>query len=303
MRHLLIIPCLLCLAVSTPALERESLPPDTRWLMHIDVETFFEGRIGQWTKGVMESPKAAGKLELFTAMTGMDPAADLKAITLTGSGPDREDALMWIEGSFDKERLLTLARAAEGYGEELVGDVTIYSWIDPRKVVERFACVIDDDLLVMGSDPQRLEMAIAAASDPEKGLKDGRFDPGIFPDGAIAFALADGIEDWGPLPAKAAMMQNMTGMSMVVKEQDGNLVMNVLLDAEQEEQAQSMLAIAKGMIGLGTLSERMDPKMKEMLNDIIITQDGVTVEINASFPLDQVEAIMEAKHKAKLADG
>ncbi|HYE07155.1 MAG TPA: hypothetical protein VEL07_16700 [Planctomycetota bacterium] len=273
------------LVARAPAMDLGQLPADTQWFVHVDGTTAFAGEFGRLVRDVLASPDVSAKMAALTAITGFDPLKDLVSAAVAGSGPGEQQAVLFLQGRFDQNRLVTLVRAVDGYALSDHGGVGVHRWRDQDKPGKPFvfAAFLGSDLLAFTSGEPALKQAIDAI-----GNRAPRFSPPtIAGPGVIAWAQA---EDLAALTAgknDAAAFKNVQAGWATLAEKDGALVAEVALTATDAASAEQLTKLANGLLALAQLSSdpKADPVGAALVASLRVAAADRTVRLSASCPV------------------
>lgn len=165
---------LIGLAMPAAAIEPKYLPPNAEVAITVNLKQILESPLLKDKKDLVDLAKGfiKGKLEESPAKEYLDKAGfdifrDLHSITVTSDGSkDPNNAFIAIEGKFDAEKLVQVAKdAARDAGDKLkvskVGNVNIFE-ISPKEDEKTiYAGLINDSLLVAAPSREGLNATIA----------------------------------------------------------------------------------------------------------------------------------------------
>ena len=280
-----------------PASPVESIvPANAKWIIHVDMEQFRRTRISEAIKG--------DKINWFTIANQMmktkhkiDLIHDTIGITLFGMGGDKRDVVACVNGNFDKEFVLSRVRQAAGYQKTTHGGLTVHKWRGSQ-----FGVFVDDHLLVYSLHP----MSEAALKDVLDTIAGRTRNTGTFglmehlkkmPKDAILKAAAENISELGH-HGHASMIIEKTGMAFfVAMERNENLMLKLKLTTDGPETAKNFEQMINGFIALARMKhEKADPRL-EILNRLKTTLKGNVLQVELSYPSDDLITMLEYKHK------
>ena len=109
-------------------IESSRMPVGSKWVVHMDLDAIRASEPGKALLARIERDEGP-RLKALKRITSLNPLQDLRSITLSGDGlPDH--AVIMIDGEFDREHLLDLVKAAEGYSENQRNGLLVHSWLD-----------------------------------------------------------------------------------------------------------------------------------------------------------------------------
>jgi hypothetical protein len=276
---------LLALAGAAPALDLHLLPADTQWLVHVDARQTLSGDLGNWIRSSIEQSKDKAKLDALVVMTGFDPFSDLANVVICGSSLEQHDAICYVEGRFDQQRLVTLVKAANDYEAMAHGTRTIHHWTNEgKKQGPVFASFLNDGTLAIGSGLTAIEHALDAGDAKIPTLSD---PPSPTGNGLVLFAQADAIHRLAGADPKAAMLKRIVKSFLTLSEQASSLRGELVLTADTATSADQILKLAQGLQALAMLNQEQekDPVAKMLIGNLAIALDGAAVRISTSCPV------------------
>lgn len=184
----LALPLLLLLTLTLPLpqaharpLMQEDLPPETRWVAHLDVTALLESDLGRRLLAEADTDDIEQGRNFVRDSTGLGPLTDLHSITAFGPSPDPMEAVAVVRGDFDPDRLLGLVVGPEDEQSEH-GKHTIYQWTQqtqaPKDDGTRYSAFTDSHTLLIARSRAAVERTLDVldgkaedASDSNRVLK------------------------------------------------------------------------------------------------------------------------------------
>src|SRR5205814_3420565 len=120
---------LACSTAFAGPLNRADVSAQAVWVAHIDCDTLRPTTLGQYLVTELEKPDATARFAAFQSIFSFDPRKQLHGITLYDAGSTPADGVLLLYVDFDPDRILTLARAANGYDSLTNGQHVIHNWI------------------------------------------------------------------------------------------------------------------------------------------------------------------------------
>src|SRR6266581_4570970 len=111
-------------------LNRADVPAQAAWVVHVDCDILRPTTIGQYLLTELDKPNVQAKFAAFQSIFSFDPRKQLHGFTLYSAGSSAEDSVLLLYADFDPDRLVTLAKAANGYDSVTNGQHVIHNWID-----------------------------------------------------------------------------------------------------------------------------------------------------------------------------
>jgi hypothetical protein len=103
---------------------------DPALLLHVDCDALKASSVGQ---SILSEPEIQDKLAAVGAIFDFDLRKQLHGLTVYTTEEHPKDGALIVYADFDPDRLITLAKAAEGFQTTTNGSHVIYSWLDDKK--------------------------------------------------------------------------------------------------------------------------------------------------------------------------
>ncbi len=291
LRPLLLLPCFLfTVALGAATGPGDWIPAEARWMVRLEVPELTRGRLGEVVQRFVERPDVAPKLAGLDAMTGFAPLRDLRTVVLCGPTAEERDALLYLNGSFDRERLEILARAGDGHTATEVGAAVIHRLAPDQDSGDAasFACFLRDDLLVFGQrlDHVRLAVSVVAGTSPSAG------DAGTLPETGdaplVLIAQARGVQGLVAGTPNARMLRHVKTIALRLHQTDESLVGSASLTAVSPELAQQVIQIAQGLKALAALGADEHPQLADLAARAELSREGAEVSMQIALPFPMV---------------
>ncbi len=273
---------------------------DPALLLHVDCDALRASSVGQW---ILSQPDVQDKLAAVGALFDFDLRKQLHGLTVYTTEAHPKDGALIVYADFDPTRLITLARAAEGFQSVTNGSHVIYSWLDQKKKAmdgerPRISGAILGHRVVFGQNDSHLADALevidgkAPGLSGKKGLPEAAGGESIIAQGVIYkfdFESAD---------PNAAIFKMSKSVHLKLSEAASNMTAAVSFEAADADTATQIASIAQGLVALLKL-QKGDPNASKLANAIALKQDGATVGLTLSLPSSElVEMIKEGQKKA-----
>ena len=284
------------LIIATIAAAAERVPADCRWIIHADVQLMLRTKVGEWLGREMIKQPHAARLRMLEAISGLNIKRDLKSATICGAGADDDTGLVYVRGTFDANRLTTVAQAAEGYTAVQAGSRTIHTWMDKGKPAA--GCLAAADLLILGKSSTRIREAL--------DLLDAPTQPGAaFPlpagweKSALVVCAADQLEVLAAGKPESAMLRNLRSLVARVIEDGAHLTLEARGVASTESAAQQMVDAGRGLAAIVQLQKpaNLDPVLIETVRTAQLAREGVNVTLRLSLPFDEALRLIQQGRK------
>jgi hypothetical protein len=302
--------CASALVATAAPLHRADIASDPTWLLHLDFDGLRPTAIGKFILSEMDKPEAKARLAVLQSIISVDLRTGLHGATLYGVSSKPEEGVLIVYADFEEDRLVNLAKAATDHQSVEHNKHTIHNWMgDSKKDKDkdkpdephRIYAAIAGKRVIFG---QR-ESSVAAALDVLDGSASNLGSGSAFADlGASntpnfieGAARKMDLKDSDP---KAAMLKFSKSLELAVGQKEQQLQGKLTLEADNEEVAGHMLAIAQGLVALMKF-DTSKPEMLKFANALAITQDGPRVVGSITLPANEVVEMMKegAERKAK----
>jgi len=293
------------LAAFAGPLQRADVAAEPTWVVHLDCDRLRPTAIGQYIIAEMDKPEAQAKLGALETMFGFDPRKQLHGLTLYSTGKTPEDGVLLVYGDFDADRLLAMAKAAQGYEATPYKQHVIHNWIDEkRKAVKGgqprvYAALEREHILIFAQQ----EMRVAQALDVLDRAAPSLAASGVFPqlgasgNASIIQAAARKLDIPDSTPnaailrlAKAARLQADIGQ--------GQLRATLNLEASDPDVAKEMATVGQGLLALMKLRKDNAGALK-FAEGLSLKQDGAEVTATLVIPTGEAVELMKADAERK----
>lgn len=299
MRH---ICCLVLVLIGLGAADGVALPAEARWAVRLDWTAARQApALGAWLTEQLAGPEAQPKLAALTLITGFDVDRHLRRLWLAGGSTRQEEVALLLEGEFDRDRLVTIVRAARQYQATEHRGTAVHTWFDDGEQRLSHAAFIRPDLLAMSAGEKSIRLLIDAAVDGG-----GRPEiPAWFAaaEGSLLTACVTDLPSIQGVHPTAAMLRNARGLRLRVDEADAALRLVATLDAMDEASATRLVDLVKGLqaaVQLG-LDGEANPVAVEMARNGQIQQLESSVELTVSCPMTVLAERLRVEAELKKA--
>ncbi|MDY7108170.1 MAG: hypothetical protein SYC29_05990 [Planctomycetota bacterium] len=233
------------------------LPPDLKWVAHLDAEAFFASELGKTLAENEQLDFADIKFSELERHLNMDAETELMGITVYGPVDGGEVAIISLAETVDLQAIVDAAKDehAEGHKKVVVDDIPLHVWDDD--VVTFLAARGSRRYVIAGEEPMLIARAAAIALDKADSYADAdektmELEP---PGGAMMFGAV----------ASGRMLPDMDVVSEVIRHADAF----TLAIAEREEQIEAAMS--------------MSADSRQRARDIVDVIDGIfaLVRLNA----------------------
>jgi len=306
LKSTLIAAGLLAAGFNLPAtqLQRADVAANSVWVLHINADALRPTAIGKYILAELEKPEAQAKLSVFQNMFSFDLRTQLHGLTLYSAGSTPQDGVLIVYADFDADKLVTLAKAANDSQNNSHNGHAIYNWVDDSKKrhhgdQQRVYASIQGNRIIFG---QR-EAAVSQALDVLDGSAPNLSTAKAFSQlgGAGDTTLLSGAArklDLSQSDPNAAIFRLAKSVRLQVGEVQQHLIGTLTLEANDDEVATSMMAIAQGMIGLMKL-QKDKPEATKFVQALALKLDGSSIVVTLDLPTDDVVSAMNASAERK----
>jgi hypothetical protein len=274
---------------------------DPALLVHVDCDALRGSSVGQ---AILNEPEVQDKLAAVGAIFDFDITKQLHGLTVYTTEEHPKDGVLIVYADFDANRLITLAKAMEGFQSTTNGSHVVYSWLDDKKKAKagerpRVCGAILGHRVIFGKDASHLAQALEVIDGNAPGLAGSKGLAG--PDaGESILAQGELLKfDFDSDDQKAAIFKMSKSVRLKLSELDHNMTASVRVEAADADTAGNISNIAQGLLSLLRL-QKADANALKLANAIVIKQDGAAVGLTLSEPSsDLINMIKDGQKKAE----
>jgi len=280
--------------VQAPAdeLQKKYIASSAKWVIHLDFKAMKKTRL--WDAVYKKkNVKIHRKNERILEEVDFNVLEDLYSISIYGVDQGEKEAVVLINGNFNRDRILKRLKEKEKPEVSKYGPVKIYHWDDD------YGAFVEDDLLVITQNRINMEYAIDVISGKKKGF---RFSPLAkrlkeVPGNAILFALAGDLSKMIGKHHKAPVMINKSRMALfLAMEKNNDLKMSLKLHTESPEAARNLMQVGNGLLALARMSKEDMGGKEKLLNSIDIAVDKNVVSARMFIPAEFIMENIDKHH-------
>ncbi len=281
-------------------LQRSDVPAEPAWVVHLDCDALRPTAIGQYLLTQMDTPGAKAGLAAMRMIFDFDPRKQLHGLTLYSTGKAPEDGVLLIYADVEPDRLITLAKAAKDAQNTTYKNNVIYNWIDEKKkakdgVKPRVYAAIEGRRIVVFSQQ---EARVAQALDVLNGASPNLASSGVFGQvgGGGPGVVIQGAARKLDLPdsnPNAALFRLAKMARLQVADAEGQVRATLTLDANDDEIAEQMLTVGKGLVALMKL-QKDNPGALKLAQGLSLKQDGASLVVTLAISSNEVIELMKA---------
>jgi hypothetical protein len=286
-------------------LNRGDVSAQAVWVAHIDCDTLRPTTLGQYLLTELDKPDVTAKFAAFQSIFSFDPRKQLHGITLYDAGSTPEDGVLLFYADFDPDRVLTLARAANGYDSVTNGQHVIHNWIDDKKKSKSgvkprvYAAFQGSRLIVFGQKQDAVSKALDVFDQTSPSLSTSKSfaDMGTPADNSFFQAAASKLDLSGSDP-NAALFRLSKMFRLQIGETQGQLTGSLTIQANDEDVAGQMASVGQGLLSLLKL-QKDKPDANKLADALSLKQDGVNVTATLSLAANDLIAMGKADAERK----
>ncbi|MEM1083631.1 MAG: hypothetical protein AAGI48_05875 [Verrucomicrobiota bacterium] len=283
----LLLPLLLSAAAQAAPFEPGRVSQDAKWWLHADLDAVRNTAIGKRLVTEIEEKKG-DQLNALKLMFSVNPLTDLGGITLYGNGK-KDQAVALIDGSFDREHLEGILKAADDFETENHGELTVMSWTDEEKDKRQHAAFVHDDLVAFSERKPLLIEALDVFSKNNGMVADPFVADAASQPFLIGTALLGEIElddDESKLLGKADSLR--IALAETGERMEGRMRVEVGKSSDG-------LLLGKVLEGIMALASLTDDRLgdADFRNSVSTADGGKTVECEMSMTSSGMITIME----------
>jgi hypothetical protein len=272
------------------------VPEKAKWYLHFDMDNFKKTSIGKnLIEKTLEDPGVA-QLNDVLRLIGIDPAKNLKNITIYGMDFNKSNWLLVYEGSVYVVKLLDLIKTNGTYEVNNNSGIDVYSTVYSGN---KFYFFIQDNILYASKEIHLINAHIQMVTGQEKSLKDVNIATGISMNSLMVFGSADRLPDDGKDATMSEIIKIVTKISGGVKEESGIVKAEVVLETASQESADTLNQFLQGIIGMGKLKFSKVPELLEAVKGIVVTKDNTKIMIKGSLSSDVLFTLIKQKDEQK----
>lgn len=271
-------------------LQKEFVPADAKWLVHLDLDNFRESKLGE----TVLKDKLAEPLARLKAEAKVDVELILQKLhSITAYGMDFEtgrkaNGVLLLSGSEETRQIV------EGF---LAGQI-LQNTNGPIKQLQRepFNLYSVNDEIFVSSGPggqilvskSRDQLDEARKTLAGNGKKARGSDPfsgyASVPNTFFLLAVAEGFNENAALPPQAKILQMADGARIVLGEKAENLFLNLALKAKDSEVIQQIRQVLDGMKALIALGQSENKDLLELVQATQVASSEKIVTVNIEYP-------------------
>ncbi|NOR14369.1 MAG: hypothetical protein GQ544_01560, partial [Candidatus Aminicenantes bacterium] len=257
---------MLCTEISASELQKNIVPADAHWVIHVNVEKIKTTRFFNAFKEEELFARVEKRGALLDKRFRFNPLEDIKGITLFGKKWE-EDAVVCVHGNFDKDHLLSLLDFDEDHEELSYGKYTLHNWDS-----DSYGVFAKDDLVLFSENEAAIKVALDVLSGKRETIKSSPLNSLIqgVPSGAFLTGAAGNIAALleGEHDKEAAILRKTEAAVFSLREAGENLSMNLNLKTADPKDAENIEQIVRGLLAMADMYKDQIPSQIKLPQDI-----------------------------------
>ena len=258
---------------------------DADWVAHINHDRFNATTLSKLVRGQLAQLGAEEKLAGFAQIFGFHPIDDLHNITIYGTGPNEEKAVVLAEGNFDLQKLLALVSMNPQHEEFGYHGVTMHKWLQVEnkksQTIEKtmYGCIYKGNTVVISRGRDAAQNAVdvlAGRADAVEGLLD---QSAVAAKGAFIQIAARNVDQIAAQQGQAAIFKQSRALSLAVGEADAKFYVSAVLTAANAEAAQAVTKMAEGVLAFASLATEEQPRLAQLAKAVQLSTEGNLVSL------------------------
>jgi len=269
------------------------VPENARWVAHLDMEKFVATKL-------FAALEKDGRFDIKSRDANrwlkMDLTKDVTGVTLIGFGPGAKgQAVVAVNGRFDKARLMTLLDLAEDRTEKAYGAYTVYSTGD-----DEFGAFVNDNLVVLGEDQASIEKVLDTAAGKTKNFAGSALSAALkdLPAGAFLSGVLPDLSGLSSMNSQSKILEKASGLFFLAQETNDQLLVRLQVTADSPESGKNMLDLVQGIIAMGRLggNEGHMAQIASLLDGLQVKLDGKVLKLDFERPVQEIVDLISKGH-------
>ena len=276
-------------------LDELQVSSDTKWLVHLDFDSFRGTQVGDFVNDSLLGPHRDKIREDFKRDFDFDLDWDkIKSITAFGSDYkiDSDQAglmLIRTDPQLQKDfHTLLESKVDAGFGPLKIQAIKseiehLYSLAG-----ELYVAVEPDGLFLLGKSRKQIETAKAALKTNHTPLSkvEAFSEYPSLPNTMIFLAVADAFGEFADTPPQARVLQMSKGGRLALCETDENILLQLELKTKDKKTSRQIHSVVQGMLTLAMLSSD-DERLMELAEAIKVSSGEAVVTLKLELPIER----------------
>jgi hypothetical protein len=286
------------LSASTGPTELAYVPADAAVVAYADVRAIMDSELRQRLKAALPMPEKGQ--EEFRAHTGIDIEHDIDYLiaamaTPIGTDSSQKSGLIVARGRFDVVKLEGLAREHGGTVEDYKGKRMVTSVPEAMQHPAMTIAFLEPGLVAVGEstavkhaiDAQMSATSITSNNEMMELVSDIERT-----NNAWAVGRLDVLTSHAQLPEQVASQVGSVKWFAAAAHVNGGLSGMVRAEARDDQAAENLRDVVRGVLALGRLQAQSDPKFNAVVQSLELSGTGKTVSLSFSVPAELIDMAM-----------
>jgi hypothetical protein len=241
---------------SADQLALDWLPPDLKWVAHLDAEAFFASELGKTLVEKEDLDFADIRFSDLEQHLNMDAETELMGITVYGPVDGGEVAIISLAETVDLQAILDAAEADENveHHKVVIDDIPLHVWNDD--IVTFLAAKGPRRYVVAGEDAMLIARAAAIVLDKADSYADAdettmELDP---PVGAMVFGAVASGKMLPEMDVVSEVVRHADAFTVALAEREEQIEAAVSMSADTRERAKDIVDVIDGIFALVRLN-------------------------------------------------
>jgi len=295
------IPVLVAATAPAGSLSLNQVGKSANWVVHLDADLFKASTIGTMIRGELANLGVEQKLAEFAYVFGFHPLNDLRDVTLYGTGPDKNKAVVLIDAAFKVDQVLSILGMNPEYQKTSYGDFVIHRWVDENKLDASdpsagitYGSFFNDGLAVLGPSQDGVKGALDVLSGTAGGADAGTFAQSeLRLKGAFIQVAANRVDELAGDEPQAQMLKQAKELGVAVGESAGSFFIEGGLTANSEDAAINLNKMMDGLLAFAMLASAEQPKLAELAQKVQTSRVQDTLRVRFETPAESLVALLK----------
>jgi hypothetical protein len=273
------------------SLPKSLIPADAEWVVHLDMEKFKASHFGN----LLIQEKQGGikkKAKAFYKQTSIDLLKDVSGATIYGLGKEKQQTVMCLKGSFDKEYLLGLLEDVDAHREIPHGSHTIHKWNRSE-----YGLFVGEDLVFLAWNETAIKTALDAVDGKSSNISSSSLKSFAdqIPGNAFFAALVKDISALAGYSSKAVILKK--AGSGLISLAETNEILNARIDATAEtpKDAANMEQIIRGIMAMAQMQFEEAYEELNIAESVKVSTNNNKVKIELTHPSEEIFQILTGR--------
>jgi hypothetical protein len=282
-----------------------SLPADTRWVIHVDVDGARQakplweaarGRLGDLPRAALRSRAA-----VLERITGMKIPEELLDVTLHSATYDEGGVCLRIHGKMDAGQVAAFLKTSKDFKQVSYGSHTIMQWREKERDRLMSLAFARPDLAVQSASLDAIEKTLDTLDGKAPGLPaNSPLAPAGTDNGGktLVWLAAQGLHELPAGQVESPVLTQMEAASLGVRWANDQVVSDLRVTARSEPAAQQLKALAEGIkafVELSGAGDHAPPGLRVLagtMDQMTVQTDGKTVKGSWPVSMDKIDMLL-----------